>query len=55
MSGHSAAMSSAGLMVTVAHGSLPLSGMTGIVTVPRIPLAVRRAVPPGGTNWQESW
>ena len=52
--GHRAAMSSAGLMVTVPHGSLPLFGLTGIVTVPRMPLATRRALPPGGTNWYES-
>ena len=44
-------MSSAGLMVTVPHGSVPLFGVTGIVTIPVSPLAVRRAVPPGGTNW----
>lgn len=47
-------MSADGLMVTVPHGSLPLFGLTGIVTVPRMPLATRRALPPGGTNWYES-
>ena len=39
-------MSSAGLMVIVPHGSLPLFGVTGTVMTPLSPLAVRRAVPP---------
>src|SRR6185437_14441590 len=44
MSGHRAAMSSAGLMVIVPHGLPPLFGVTGIVIIPLIPLAVRRAM-----------